>query len=119
MQLRLLPQNLSVARYDVLPKTPMGFYSLSCTEDEISLVAETERLPLGYTHREDGWRAFCVVGDLDFSLVGVLSSISTALAEGGVSIFALSTYNTDYILVKEERLAAARDALTKKGYIII
>ena len=119
MKLKKLPYDLSVAKYSSLPEGPSGFYSLSVTEGEISLVAERAKLPQGYFAREDGWRAFVVDGTLDFSLVGILAGISSALAERGIPLFALSTYDTDYVLVKAEHFAAACEALIIKGYILI
>ena len=68
--------------------------------------------------REDGWRAFRVQGTLDFALVGILAKIASVLAEERISIFALSTYNTDYVLVKEKEFVRAMDALKKNGYKI-
>ncbi len=65
---------------------------------------------------EPGWACFKVVGPLEFELVGILARISSALAEAGVSIFALSTFDTDYILVKREQVRAAYDALVLAGY---
>ena len=119
MRLIALPYVLSVAKYDSLPSGMVGWYSLSVTESEISLVAETAKLPTGYVAREDGWRALKVEGTLDFSLVGILASISAALAERGIPIFVLSTYDTDVILVKGDRLRDATAALESKGVTTI
>ena len=119
MEIKILPYRLTVAKYPFLPSCPEGFFSLSRAEGEFSLLCETKNLPQGATHREEGWRAFMVVGPLDFSLVGVLSELSGALASFGIPIFALSTYDTDYLLVKEERFSAACIALKDKGYIVI
>ena len=119
MNLRTLPYHLSVAKYSSVPFPLSGFYTLSVAEGEISLVGESERLPQGYTHREDGWRALYIDAQLDFSLVGVLAGISSALAENGIPLFAISTYDTDYLLVKEGDFGAACTALKIKGYIII
>ena len=119
MRLKVLPHHLTVAKYERVPAPIRGFYSLSVTESEVSLVAETAFLPEGALIREDGWRAFMVEGQLDFSLVGVLSGITSALAERGVPLFALSTYDTDCVLVKEGDFNAACEALKLKGYIIL
>lgn len=78
-----------------------------------------EDTPLNTTEREDGWRAFYVEGPLDFSLTGVLSKISTVLAENGIPIFAVSTFNTDYILVKAEKREEAMEALENAGYEVV
>ena len=88
------------------------------TEEEFSLVCPEGRVPDNALVRDDGWRAMRVAGMLDFSLVGILSGISGTLAGAGVSLFAASTYNTDYILVKEEKLEAALAALTAAGYSV-
>ena len=94
------------------------FYFIGRTNEEISLVCRTEDAPENAVAREDGWRAFRVEGVLDFSLIGILSKISGILAEAGVGLFAVSTYNTDYILVKEENFDRALDALAAKGMFI-
>ncbi len=88
------------------------------TDREFSLVCLTEYVPEETLEREDGWRAFRVAGTLEFSLIGILSRISDVLAEAGVGIFAMSTYQTDYILIKENQLEKGLDALRKAGYMI-
>lgn len=87
------------------------FTFLARTNGECSLVCLTADVPQQTQSREDGWRAFRVVGVLDFSLIGILSRISTRLADAGIGIFAVSTYNTDYILVKQENYTKACLAL--------
>ena len=94
------------------------FCFLGKTDEEISLVCETEAVPQNTIAREDGWRAFRIAGMLDFSLVGILARISAVLAENGIGIFAVSTYNTDYVLLKEENLQKALHALKTGGYSI-
>ena len=74
-----------------------GLFFLGKTDEEISLVCETQYKPSNCTAEEDGWRGFRIKGELDFSLIGILSKISTILAEAKVGIFAVSTYNTDYM----------------------
>lgn len=88
------------------------------TDAELSLVCPVEFAPARTLAREDGWRAFRVAGVLDFGLTGILARLSAALADAGVGIFAVSTYDTDYILVKRENLARALDALAAAGYDI-
>ena len=85
------------------------------TEEENSLVCRTEDVPGNTLEREDGWRAFRIEGILDFSLTGILADISSLLAQEGIGIFAVSTFNTDYILVKKENEMAALDKLHKSG----
>ena len=69
--------------------------------------------------RDDGWRAFRIQGILDFSLIGILAGIATLLAEAKISIFAVSTYNTDYVLIKSEHFDRALQVLSGAGYQII
>ena len=77
-----------------------------------------EFVPDNTVIREDGWRAFRVCGTLDFSLIGILARIAGILADNGISIFAISTYNTDYILTKEEGFDKALSVLREKGWPI-
>lgn len=88
------------------------------TDEEKSLVCITEDVPSNVTEREDGWKAFRIQGVLDFSLIGILSEISGILAENKIGIFAISTFNTDYVLTKKENYQRALDALISSGYII-
>ena len=95
-----------------------GFYFVGRTDEELSLVCETGVAPAGAVERSDGWRVFRIQGVLDFSLVGILSKISGILAENGIGIFAVSTFNTDYILVKAEAFGRALSVLTEAGYMV-
>ena len=88
------------------------------TDEELSLVCETDAVPANTTERDDGWRAFRIVGVLDFSLIGILAGIAEILASNGIGIFAISTYNTDYILTKEENYGRALKVLADAGYLI-
>jgi len=97
---------------DVL-KNP--FYSITRTGDELSLVLP-DTIEIESDKPDSGWACFKVEGPLDFGLVGILAGISSALAEVGVSIFALSTFDTDYILVKREQVEAAKETLMSAGY---
>ena len=83
------------------------------TDEENSVVCQTKDAPKNTVTREDGWRGFRIEGILDFSLVGILARISSLLAEERIGIFAVSTYNTDYIFVKKENEATALDKLRK------
>ena len=89
------------------------------TEQEKSLVCPTTIVPQNTTDREDGGRAFRVCGKMDFSLVGVLSGITGILAEGGISVFAISTYDTDYVLVKDDEFERALMALKNAGCLLL
>lgn len=88
------------------------------TDEEKSLVCLTCDVPDNVTDRDDGWRAFRIQGVLDFSLIGILSKISSVLAENEIGIFAISTFNTDYILTKKENYDKAIDVLNRAGYQI-
>lgn len=89
------------------------------TPDEFSLVCPTENVPADTLKRDDGWCAFRVAGQLDFALVGILAGIAGTLAERGVSIFAVSSYDTDYVLIRRDRAGDAKDALAGAGYELV
>lgn len=89
------------------------------TDEEYSLVCITEKTPANVLESDSGWKAFRIEGVLDFSLIGILSRISGLLAENGIGIFAVSTYNTDYILTQKENFAKALDVLSDAGYTIM
>jgi len=117
MTLEVLPQTFTICK---LPQgTPVDLSSPYCfvgkTETELSLVCPTEDVPAAALAREDGWRAFRVAGVLPFALTGVLSRLTGVLAAGGVPVFAVSTYDTDYVLVKQQRLQEAIAALRGDG----
>lgn len=95
------------------------FYFVGKTDEEYSLVCVTDNTPNNTVEREDGWKGFRIQGVLDFSMIGILSKISTLLADNKISIFAVSTFNTDYILVKEENFENALNLLSSAGYSII
>ena len=86
------------------------------TDAETSVVCLSAHAPVQCLAREDGWRAFRVAGQMDFGLTGVLAGLATVLAQASVSIFALSTFDTDYILVKKENLSKALEALASAGH---
>jgi len=116
----ILTQPLSIHRLQPgasIPKAVFSssFYSISRTDDELSLVAPDD-IAIAADKTELGWRALKVVGPLDFSLTGILAGIAGTLAKAGISIFAISTFDTDYILVKNENLKSAKAALTAAGH---
>ncbi len=86
------------------------------TDEEKSLVCLSRDVPAHRIRRDDGWRAFRLKGTFDFSLVGILSKIAAILAAQRISIFAISTYNTDYVLVKKDQYEKALAALAAAGY---
>lgn len=120
MKLKKIPYELSVCKVADVSSVDLGgdFYFVGRTDEEISLVCKTSSVPSVTTARDDGWRGFRIEGVLDFSLIGILSKISSILAENKIGIFAVSTYNTDYILVKEENFERALDVLADAGYEI-
>ncbi|KAJ3211843.1 hypothetical protein HDU67_004224 [Dinochytrium kinnereticum] len=110
----LWPQLLSLAE----PSTGRSFFSVSVSEKELSIVttAELPRLDGYFFNKESGYAAFVIKGQLDFSLVGILATLTSALAREGVSVFAVSTFDTDYLLVKQENVEKARTAFSTCGY---
>jgi len=121
MLLKMLPYNLSVCKVRSTADIDLAadFYFIGKTDEEMSLVCRTEDVPKETTERDDGWRGFRIEGTLDFSLIGILSKISTILAENEIGIFAVSTYNTDYILTKEKDFDRTMDVLKVAGYEVI
>lgn len=95
-----------------------GFASITRTRDELSIVCSEERVPPGITNSTD-WRALRVAGTLDFAVTGILAALAAPLAAAGVSIFALSTYDTDYVLVRQGQLAEAIVALEHAGHRVM
>lgn len=120
MELKKLPYRLSVCKVSDVAAIDLhkDFYFIGKTDEELSLVCRTEDVPERTTARDDGWRGFRIQGVLDFSLIGILSKLSAILAEQQIGIFAVSTYNTDYILVKEENYDRALSALASQGYTV-
>ncbi|WP_047865944.1 ACT domain-containing protein [Rubrobacter aplysinae] len=127
LTLSALDEGFAVCRLDGASRVPewvlsLDFFSVTRTPQELSIVAPEEaferaRLPAG-AKVEGGWACLAVAGPLDFSLVGVLAGLTDALAAAGVSVFAISTYDTDYLLVKEQELARAMEALSAVGHRI-
>lgn len=118
MELKCLQYDLTVCKISDISEIDLSneFYFVGRTDEEISLVCRTEDVPAETIEREDGWKGFRIEGVLDFSLVGILSKISGILADNNIGIFAVSTFNTDYILVKSEDFEAAMDSLRAVGY---
>ena len=118
MNLQVFEQELSVCKLPDARGIDLsnGLTFVGVTDEEISLVCPTPLVPQNAIAREDGWRAFRVQGVLDFSLTGILARISSVLANAQVGIFAVSTYDTDYILVKAPDFMRALDALRVAGF---
>ena len=122
LTLSLLPDSLAICRLP--PDAPLpgwatagGFCSLTRTMDELSIVCAQANVPDGVQCDRD-WQALKVEGPLDLSLVGIMARLTAPLANAGVNIFAVSTYDTDYLLVKKDRVEEAARALNEAGYEI-
>ena len=120
LTLSVLPETFAVCQLKPdAENPPWGYgkdlYALVWTREELSIVCPESDVPVG-VHCERGWRALKIRGPLDFSLVGILAQLAGILAEAGISIFAISTYDTDYILVKENQLDAAVVAIRQAGH---
>lgn len=120
--LTLLNMTFTVHRLPVDSKIPEPvleslFYHVTRTKDELSILLP-DTVKVHSAAKEPGWACFQVKGPLDFGLVGLLADISSALAEANVPLFALSTFETDYILVKREQAQTASEALKVAGFII-
>ena len=121
MELKKINYPLTVCKVEDIDKIDLtqDFYFIGKTDEELSLVCITDNVPQETVEREDGWRGFRIQGVLDFSLIGILAKISGILAENKIGIFAVSTYQTDYILVKEENFERALKVLAEEGYLVI
>ena len=121
MELKRIDERLTVCKVTEMSHINLDtdFCFIAKTDEELSLVCKTEDTPRSTVERDDGWRGFRIQGVLDFSLIGILSKLSGILAEHKIGIFAVSTYNTDYILVKEENYERALTVLASEGYTII
>ena len=119
MKLKCIDEQFSVCKVRQLrPEDLEGeFVFVGKTDEELSLVCPL--VPRVTVEREDGWRAFRIEGQLDFSLVGILAPIATCLAEAKIGIFAVSTYNTDYVLVKEADFERAMNMLMAAEYDVV
>ena len=120
MELKKLEHLLTVCKVETIADIDISkeFYFIGKTDEEISLVCKTEDTPAHTLERDDGWRGFRIQGVLDFSLIGILSKISGILADNKIGIFAVSTYNTDYILVKDKDFEKALSVLSNEGYTV-
>lgn len=123
LTLKILKNRYSVCRLnknDEIPKWIFQeeFFSITRTDDELSIVCLQDKIKEDIKC-EKGWKVLKIEGPLDFSLVGILSRISTLMANNDISIFAISTYDTDYILIKEESIKRAIEVLENNNYNII
>ena len=118
MKIKFLKSNFTVCKLRDLTRLNLSanLFFFAKTPDELSLVCFDEDVPDNATQIDVGWKCFRVEGTLDFALVGILSRITQILADHGISVFAVSTYDTDYVLIKEGKVEEARAALAENGY---
>ena len=121
LTLNVLPQDFAIVQLpsneDVPDWLTGDFYSITQTSEELSIVCEQSIVP-GNIKKDTNWKALKIQGQLDFSLVGILENLSSTLAQGGVSIFTISTYNTDYVFVKNKDLEKAITLLKAAGHTV-
>lgn len=123
MKLKILDSTFSVVKYPPTETIPVwalnaSVYSITRTDEELSIVCPSDSLPTNQENMEaeNDWKCMKVEGVLDFSLTGILSSLANPLAENKISIFAISTFNTDYLLVKSHSIEKARVILENEGH---
>ena len=123
LSLTILPQRFAICRLS--PDEPLPtflshsqFFSITRTSEELSVVLSEEMVPSDWK-TEIGWHCLKVIGSLDLDLTGILASLVMPLSEAGISIFVISTYDTDYFLVREENLNKATKILLKSGHVVI
>ena len=121
MTLRILDEVFSICKVADFEANNMlsPYFFTASTDEEKSLVCPTRLVPDNTLERNDGWRGFRIDGTLDYSLIGIIAKISKVLADGGVGIFVISTFNTDYILTKSESFDLAIGLLQSAGYSVI
>lgn len=121
MELKIIDHTFSVCK--VIDYSQVDLEQEYCfigkTDEERSLVCPSEFVPANTTEQDNGWKAFRIQGVLDFSLIGILSKLSTILAEADIGIFAISTFNTDYILTKAGNFDKVVKVLSNAGYSVI
>jgi uncharacterized protein len=122
MRLSVLPGTFAVCRFSPKQEVPRWVWtdktllSITYTKDELSIVCSSALVPTG-VQCEKEWVVMKVQGPLDFSLTGILAALATPLAEGGIAIFAISTFDTDYLLVKEQDALRAKELLVSNGHV--
>lgn len=121
MEIKRLDYVFSVCKVSDYSRVDLNseFCFIGKTDEENSLVCIANSVPDNVTERDDGWRAFRIQGILDFSLIGILSKIAVLMAENGIGIFTVSTYNTDYVFTKEDQFEKAIEILLAAGYMVV
>ena len=121
LTLSVLPNTLAICRLGAsapIPNWAANFFSVTRTDDELSIVCPQRDVPTGIQCERD-WRGMKVEGPLDFALTGILAALAAPLAQAGISIFAISTFDTDYVLVKEANLGHAVTVLSQAGHQVL
>jgi hypothetical protein len=121
-ELVVLKNSFGVCRFGPTALVPAwvdngSFWSVTRTADELSIVCEEKNIPSG-VQAETGFSCLEVIGPLDFSTVGVLAALTAILAASGISLFVISTFDTDYLLVRQVALPDAIDALRESGHVV-
>lgn len=121
MNLKIIETTFAVCKVESIQEIEFSdpYLFFGKTDEEISVVCSMDKVPKTCLSCEKGFRGFRIQGELDFSLVGILAEISGILAKNKISIFAISTFNTDYVLVREESFESALQALKDYGYSIL
>ncbi|GAC1444224.1 MAG: ACT domain-containing protein [Vulcanimicrobiaceae bacterium] len=124
MQIRTLDEEFALARLDARAPVPewiggRDLIAVVRTRDELSIVCRSDVVPNDVSDVRRGFRGLAVVGTLDFGLSGVIAGLTRPLANAGIPIFSISTFDTDYMLVRGERLADAKAALAQAGYDVL
>ena len=118
---RVLPGEFAIVRLapdSAIPDRPedTSFWSVTCSEAELSVVCETRDLPVGSQTTDPGWGIVYLDAQMDLDIVGVLATLLAPLREAGISVFAISTFDTDYVLIRKSKLATALNVLRSAGY---
>ena len=121
LQLQVIPETFSICQVENYRGIDIDqpFVFTGRTDEEKSLVCPVSMVPESTLDRSDGWKMFRICGQLDFSLIGILAELSSVFAKAEIGIFAISTYNTDYVLVKDKDYRKALKALARAGYRVL
>ena len=121
LQLQVIPETFSICQVENYRGIDIDqpFVFTGRTDEEKSLVCPVSMVPESTLDRSDGWKMFRICGQLDFSLIGILAELSSVFAKAEIGIFAISTYNTDYVLVKDKDYRKAIKALDRAGYRVL
>lgn len=121
MNLKILNNTFSICQIESIDNINLNedFLFIGKTNEEISVICDTNSIPKNSIKVDNNWKCIKIDGVLDFSLIGILSKISAILADNNIGIFVVSTYNTDYILVREENIERAKKCLEENKYVFI